>query len=105
MRVAHPIEKKKLGELLVELDLLSEEQLQAALMIHRKTAKRLGQIFVEENMISEDVLIEVLSKQLGYTHVWLRKGLIDPKIVKVIQKGFSLLVKALDSLLQLPLLG
>ena len=86
MRVAHPIEKKKLGELLVELDLLSEEQLQAALMIHRKTAKRLGQIFVEENMISEDVLIEVLSKQLGYTHVWLRKGLIDPKIVKVIQK-------------------
>jgi type IV pilus assembly protein PilB len=86
MRVASPIEKKKLGELLVELDLLSEEQLQAALLIHRKTAKRLGQIFVEENMISEDALVEVLSKQLGYTHVWLRKGLVDPKIVRIIPK-------------------
>jgi type IV pilus assembly protein PilB len=84
MRVARPIEKKKIGELLVELELLSEEQLQAALLIHKKTAKRLGQIFVEENMISEDVLIEVLSKQLGYTHVWLRKGLVDPNIVRLI---------------------
>jgi type IV pilus assembly protein PilB len=86
MRVASPIEKKKLGELLVELELLSEEQLQAALLIHRKTAKRLGQIVVEENMISEDALVEVLSKQLGYTHVWLRKGLVDPKIVRTIPK-------------------
>jgi type IV pilus assembly protein PilB len=95
MRVASPIEKKKLGELMVELGLLSEEQLQAALMIHRKTAKRLGQIFVEENMISEDDLIEVLSKQLGYTHVWLRKGLIDPKIVKIIQKDKAKLYRVI----------
>ncbi|UCH81604.1 MAG: Flp pilus assembly complex ATPase component TadA [Nitrospiraceae bacterium] len=95
MRVAHPTEKKKLGELLVELDLLTEEQLQAALMIHRKTAKRLGQIFVEENMISEDDLIEVLSKQLGYTHVWLRKGLVDPKIVRIIQKDKAKLYRVI----------
>jgi type IV pilus assembly protein PilB len=79
-------EKKKLGELLVELELMSEEQLQAALLIQRNTAKRLGQIVVDEEMVSEDDLVEVLSKQLGYTHVWLRKGLIDPKIVKIVPK-------------------
>ncbi len=95
MRVAHPIEKKKLGELLVELELLSDEQLQAALLIQRKTAKRLGQIIVEEEMISEDALVEVLSKQLGYTHVWLRKGLIDPKIVRIIQKDKAKLYRVI----------
>jgi len=86
MRVADQVEKKKLGELLLELELLTEEQLHAALLIQRKTAMRLGQIIVEEDMISEDALLEVLSQQLGYTHVWLRKGLIDPKIVRIIQK-------------------
>ena len=86
MRVASPIEKKKLGELLLELELLTEEQLQAALLIQRKTTMRLGQIIVEEDMISEEALLEVLSQQLGYTHVWLRKGLIDPKIVRIIPK-------------------
>ena len=95
MRIASPIEKKKLGELLVELELLSEEQVQAALMIHKKTAKRLGQIIVEEEMISEDALVEVLSKQLGFTHVWLRKGLIDPKIVRIIQKDKAKLYRVI----------
>jgi len=95
MRIASPIEKKKLGELLVELELLSEEQLQAALMIHKKTAKRLGQIIVEEEMITEDALVEVLSKQLGYTHVWLRKGLIDPKIVRIIQQDKAKLYRVI----------
>ena len=95
MRIASTVEKKKIGELLVELELLSEEQLQAALMIHRKTAKRLGQIIVEEEMISEDALVEVLSKQLGYKHVWLRKGLIDPKIVRIIQKDKAKLYRVI----------
>jgi type IV pilus assembly protein PilB len=95
MRVASPIKKKKLGELLAEMELLSEEQLQAALLIQRKTAKRLGQIIVEEEMISEDALFEVLSKQLGYTHVWLRKGLIDPKIVRIIPKDKAKLYRVI----------
>ncbi len=86
MRVAPTTEKKRLGETLVELGLISDEQCQAALLIQRKTSKRLGQIVVEEKMITEDDLVDVLSKQLGYPHVWLRKGLIDPKIVDLIPK-------------------
>jgi type IV pilus assembly protein PilB len=87
VRVVSPVEKKRLGELLVELELISEEQCQEALLIQRKTSKRLGQIVVDEKMVSEDDLVAVLSKQLGFTHVWLRKGLIDPKIVHIVPKG------------------
>lgn len=95
MRVTSAIEKKKLGELLVELGLISEEQCREALQIQRKTAKRLGQIIVEEKMISEDDLVKVLSTQLGYAHVWLRKGLIDPKIVKIIPKDKAKLYRVI----------
>ena len=56
MRGVCPTEKKRLGELLVELNLISEEQCKEALLIQRKTSKRLGQIVVDEKMISEDDL-------------------------------------------------
>jgi len=84
VRVVSPTDKKKLGELLVELKLITEEQCQEALLIQKNTSKRLGQIVVDKKMISEDDLVEVLSKQLKFPHVWLRKGLIDPKIVHII---------------------
>lgn len=84
MRVAKSIDWKKIGELLVEREIITDEQLQVALLIHRETPKRMGQILLEEKMISEDDLIKALSIQLGYPHVWLRKGLIDPKIIHII---------------------
>ncbi|MBI5740463.1 MAG: Flp pilus assembly complex ATPase component TadA [Nitrospirae bacterium] len=86
MRVAPVNKKKKIGELLVELNLITAEQCQEALSIQKKTAKRLGQILVEEKMVSEDDLMGVLSRQLGYPHVWLRKGLVDPSVVKIIPR-------------------
>jgi len=86
MRIAALNKKKKLGELLVELELLTEMQCHEALLIQKKTAKRLGQIVVEEKMVSEDDLMNVLSKQLGYPHAWLRKGLVDHKIVNIIPR-------------------
>ncbi len=95
MRVAPMNTKKKLGELLVELELITEEQCQEALLIQRKTAKRLGQILVEEKMVSEDDLVSILSKQLGYPHVWLRKGLVDPKVVKMIPREKTNLYKVI----------
>jgi len=95
MRASPIAKRKKLGELLVELKLISEEQCQEALLIQKKTAKRLGQIVVEEKMVSEDDLMGVLSRQLGYPHVWLRKGLVDPKIVKIIPKEKAQLYKVI----------
>ena len=95
MRTAPLNTKKKLGELLVELGLITEEQCQEALLIQRKTAKRLGQILVEEKMVSEDDLVSILSKQLGYPHVWLRKGLVDPKVVNMIPKEKANLYKVI----------
>jgi type IV pilus assembly protein PilB len=77
----------KLGELLVQMDKLSQEDLEEALDQHaRSSGKRLGQVLVEMELITEKDLVECLAVQLGLPHVWLRKGLIDPMVVPLIPK-------------------
>ena len=83
-----PTEKGgKLGELLVQKGKISQEQLDDALQRHKLAkGKRLGQILIELEYITEKDLVECLGTQLGLPHVWLRKGMIDPKVVPLIPK-------------------
>ncbi|MBK5100504.1 MAG: type II/IV secretion system protein, partial [Desulfobacteraceae bacterium] len=46
----------------------------------------LGQILVEKGFLNEEELTQILGEQLGIPHVWLRKGLVDPKIAQVVPK-------------------
>ena len=75
---------KRLGELLIEKGLITEKQCQHALDTQKKTGKRLGQIIIELGFIKEDELLQILSKQMALPHIWLRKGLIDSKIINII---------------------
>ncbi len=86
MKISAPAFRKKMGEILVEQKAITEEQCQEALRIQKKTGKLLGEILVRENMVSEEDMLEILSRQFGLPHVWLRKGLVDPKIVRTIPK-------------------
>lgn len=57
--------RKKLGDLLIEAGILSEEQLNEALEIQKQTGSRLGSILIDNNFVSEDQIMEVLEFQLG----------------------------------------
>lgn len=69
--------KKMLGDLLVEVGLLTKEDLMAALDIQKKTAKRLGDVLVKEGFVKQDDIIQVLEFQLGIPHVKLEKFNIE----------------------------
>ena len=84
MITSHRSKTKRLGELLVEKGLITEEQCQHALDIQKKTGRRLGQAIIELGFVKEEELLQVLSKQMALPHIWLRKGLIDPKIINII---------------------
>ena len=84
---------KKLGELLVEKGLITQEQCQHALDLQKKTGKRLGQVIIEVGFLKEEDLLQVLSKQMSLPHIWLRKGLIDPKIIDIISAEKARLYK------------
>ncbi|MBI5183415.1 MAG: Flp pilus assembly complex ATPase component TadA [Nitrospinae bacterium] len=86
MTIVPLVKKKMMGEIFVESEILTPEQLLTALDVQKKTGKRLGEVLAELNMVTEDQIVGTLSKQLGFPHVWLRKGLIDPKIVNIIPK-------------------
>ncbi|MCF8035627.1 MAG: Flp pilus assembly complex ATPase component TadA [Desulfobacteraceae bacterium] len=56
--------KKRLGEMLIEEGLLSEDQLQNALQEQKKTGQKLGQFLVANNICREDDIVNMLSRQL-----------------------------------------
>lgn len=76
--------QKKLGELLIEAGLLSEEQLTQALSLQKRSGKMLGSVLISEGMVSGSVLVGVLAEQLGLRGVVLRHGLIDTTLLQEI---------------------
>lgn len=78
--------RKKLGEILVRQGRITPEQLSEILRLQKETSKPLGQIFIEKEVLNEEELTQILGEQLGIPHVWLRKGLVDPKIAQVVPK-------------------
>jgi type IV pilus assembly protein PilB len=56
--------RKKLGELLFEDGLLTEEQLKQAIVDHRRTKLKLGQFLVREGLVSGPQIVQAISRQL-----------------------------------------
>jgi type IV pilus assembly protein PilB len=75
-------EKKRLGDILVEFNVITEAQLQDALKIQKETGVRLGQALIQLGFITEQRMNEVLEFQLGIPQVALHKYRLDPKVVK-----------------------
>jgi type IV pilus assembly protein PilB len=82
--------RKKLGEILVSQGKITSEELTHFLRIQKKESEPLGQILIEEGVITEEELKNILGEQLGIQHIWLRKGLVDPRIVHVLPKEKAL---------------
>ena len=82
--------RKKLGKILVSQGKITPEELTHFLRIQKKESKPLGQILIKEGVITEEELKNILGEQLGIQHLWLRKGLVDPRIVHVLPKEKAL---------------
>lgn len=78
--------RKRLGEILIDRNLLLPEQLENALERQRGTHRRLGQVLVDMGFVSADDVLTAVSDQVGIPHVHLRKGLVDPKVVRILTR-------------------
>lgn len=74
-------EKIRLGEILVQQKLLSEEQLKAALDEQKKTGRRLGRVFIELGFITEEQISKALARQLGADFIDLKQYNIRRDVV------------------------
>jgi type IV pilus assembly protein PilB len=81
--------KLRLGALLVELGVIAEPDLQAALAVQKESGgKKLGEVLIENHFISEDELLKVLSAQLGLPYLDQEKLTVDKALLGPLRGGW-----------------
>ncbi|CUP14627.1 type II secretion system protein E [Clostridium baratii] len=81
--------KKRLGDLLVELGYITQKQVDEAIKIQKSTSKRLGRIFVEQGLITEESLMNLLELQLGIPRIDLESVDVNMTAVTTISEGLA----------------
>jgi MSHA biogenesis protein MshE len=77
-------EKVRLGEILVQQKLLTEDQLTLALAEQRRSGRKLGRVFVDHAFATEDQISGALAKQLDIPYLNLKFYNIKPEIVRLL---------------------
>ncbi len=88
-------EKVRLGEILVQQKLLSEDQLTTALGEQKRTGRKLGRVFVENGFVTEDQISNALAKQLNIPYVNLKFVNVSPETARLLPETQSRRFRAL----------
>ena len=77
---------KRTGEVLVEMGILTQEQVEEAITEQRVSRKRIGDIALEKGWVTKGVLMEALGRRLGVKHLDLSGTRIDPVTADLISE-------------------
>ena len=75
-------EKLRLGDVLTAQKLISQEQLKAALEEQKRRGRRLGRVLIDIGILSEEQIAEALGRQLGMAHIDLKYYNVQNEIVR-----------------------
>ena len=78
------VDRRKLGELLVETGLLTRDKLKEALDAQKGSGKRLGQVLIGMNLISEEEMAFALAMQLKIPFIDLKDYPIEAEVIESI---------------------
>lgn len=81
--------KRKLGYLLVENGMISENQLQQALEKQKSINKKIGEIIVDFGFAKEEQILECLKQQLGIDIVDIKNIDIDVKSIEKVTESLA----------------
>lgn len=84
------VNKKRLGDLLVEGGKITKEQLKAELERQRITGIKLGELLIKDKLVSKEDILEVLEFQLGIQRVHLDMIQLDKSVVRAIPESLAL---------------
>ncbi len=84
------MEKKKLGDILVELGFIDKDQLELALAESKKTGLMLGEVLLRLNWITEEQLQMAIAIQSGAKVLDTNKVNPDPEVINLIPKDIAL---------------
>ncbi len=79
----------RLGEKLIALGIVSEDQVQVALQEQRNSKKMLGQILMDMGFITESTLGEVLAESAGTKKFDPKATVLDPSLIRSLPKDIA----------------
>jgi type IV pilus assembly protein PilB len=74
----------RLGELLTKASLITQDQLKEALKLQKETGGKLGETLIKLGFVSEEDITECLSQQFGVPSINLAHFEIDSSVIKLI---------------------
>ncbi len=83
-------QKKRLGDILIDCNLISEEQLKQALTFQRDKGLKLGEALSEMGLVTEDDIIWALGNQLNISFIHLNPGIVDNEVMQMVTPEFAL---------------
>ncbi len=88
-------EKIRLGEVLIQQKLLSEEQLNQALADQKRSGRKLGRVFVESGFVTEEQISSALARQLNIPFINLKFYNINAELVRLLPETAARRFRAL----------
>ena len=80
-------EKIRLGDLLIQQGLLTEEQLKFALDEQKRSGRKLGRIVVESSFVTEEAISQALARQLQAPFVDLKHFNPKPELINLLPEA------------------
>jgi len=81
----------KLGDILVKEDIITQSDLDKALIEQKDTREKLGHVLIKQGSVSEDDLVKAFSLQLGQEHILEEDMLLaNEDVVKLIPQDFAI---------------
>lgn len=74
----------RLGDLLINQGIITEEQLQKGLEIQKEKGCKLGEALVEGNIVAEETIVKILGEQLRLAYVDLSNAKIEEEILELV---------------------
>ena len=80
-------EKVRLGDLLVQQNLISQDQLKFALEQQKRSGRKLGRVLADNAFVTEEQISETLAKQLNISYINLKHYNIHPEQVRLLPEN------------------
>ncbi|CAH8207897.1 GspE/PulE family protein [Vibrio aestuarianus] len=87
--------RKRLGDLLVEEGIITEEQVGQALAVQKNTGRKLGDTLIELGFLSEQQMLSFLSQQLSLPLIDLSRANVDIDAVQLLPEVHARRLRAL----------
>ena len=79
--------RKRLGDLLVDAGVITEEQLMEALKKQRELGLRLGETLIELKFTDENEIAEALHRQMGFSIAKIREAKLAPEVIALLPEA------------------